>query len=164
MVAAEPGIALEEAPVPIQVLAPGERVRVSTRSRAVATKGGLVGRLLAADEQALTIAPEQGGPSLRVERSDLARLEVSRGQGPDLRPLGALAGAAAGFAVGLLACVSNDLCDSAAPLWIATGLGVGLGAVVSPSGERWRPVQVGGLRVGVTPTRGGAAVSVGVRF
>jgi hypothetical protein len=177
----------------IDGVAVGDRVRVATRSpksgvpgrivydeggaaifarageegqppRALARSGRLRGKLLAVDDQVLTVALD-GERTVRVARADVARLEVSSGDaGANLRVLGGLAGAAAGFAIGILACTTGDLCSDIAPVWIATAAGMGIGIGASPGGERWRAVDLGGVRLGLAPAPGGAALKLGLSF
>jgi hypothetical protein len=147
-------------------LALGSRVRVTSDHP-------IVGKLLAIDNQSLTLDLGDAKDPVVVPRGAINRLEQSLGPGRKDHDAAAGAAAGAALAVGLglafgVGC-KPSLCSSR-----ATGAAqfAGLSAMVLvPSlaalsgltgGERWRKVPLDRIKIGLAPTRGrgiGAALS-----
>lgn len=112
------------------------------------------------------------GGVLALPSSFVAARGAGRGWGVGK---GALVGAGVTAAVGavLVAVVAADDDfdddDTAAALAVACGVGAGLGALSGATAaavgrERWTPLSLGGVRVGLRPVRGGMALGVQVSF
>jgi len=150
-------------------LALGKRLRVTTDHR-------LVGRLVAQDEQSLTLQVGEGKPPVVVPRTTVTRVEESLR--PGRKGHGALIGAAVGVgAAAILGVAAGDDCSRDESLCYSHGevalvsavllvpLGAVIGALASP-GERWGPVS-SGHRVGVSlaPLRGrGIRAAISINF
>jgi len=169
------GVAQADEPAPV---APGLRVRLTAPS--VSGKR-LVGTVVGLDDATLTLQREGGKETLQVPRGAITTTEVSwrrsrKGKGA---AIGALVGLGAAVVVGLaigqdcetvppfeplfdLLCLSNG--ESVGVLAILTvPAGALLGLAVAP-GEKWHPSSPDRLSVRITPARGGARVSVSLRF
>jgi hypothetical protein len=151
----------------------GDRVRVTAPS--VEPKR-LVGQALAVREISLRLKLEDGR-ELELDREDIRKLEVSRGQRSQVVK-GAAIGALAGAAILLGALIAtHGVCDEdlggceAYGLVAAAGAGSGalLGGLVglNARADRWETVALGGGRatVSVGPAAGtGVAVRVSIVF
>ncbi len=137
-----------------------------------------VGRLIAQDEQTLTLEIKRRRARAVVPRSAIIRVE--RSLHPSKKSTGALSGAMFGaLSAVMLGFVVGDDCSgrhgvdtlcfprSGVALVSAIGLvplGAAVGAVVAP-GERWEQISVSRFGVGVAPVHGrGVAVSAVLRF
>jgi hypothetical protein len=161
-------------------VAPGSRVRLTAPS--VSGKR-LVGTVLGLDDATLTLQRQGGKETLQVPRGAITTIEVSRhrswkGKGAGI---GALVGLGAAVAVGLGAgrddCIQGDdlfarlarsLCHGKGEMAAVFGIltvpaGALLGLAVAP-GEKWHPSSLDRLSVSITPTRGGAGLTVSLRF
>lgn len=149
-------------------LALGSRVRVTTNRE-------LIGKLVARDDQSLTLHLGDNKDPVVVPRAAIKRLEQSlRPRNTQAQVVGGWVGAAIAIALGVAAgsdcfgfgCQSESesyrmgagfaLLNSA---WLVP-TGVGIGNIIGR--ERWRRVPVERIKVGLTPTPGrgvGAAVS-----
>jgi hypothetical protein len=161
------GNVLADEPAP---LALGSRLRVTTDER-------LVGRLVAQDEQSLTLQVRPGKDPVVVPQARIVTVERSLrlSQKSTGAAIGALVGALSAVVFGLV--VGEDcsgrhvdtLCFPRGGVALASSVvlvpvGTLIGAVAAP-GERWELVS--GYRVGVrvTPMRGGGiAASASLRF
>lgn len=150
-------------------LAIGARFRVTTDHR-------LVGRLVAQDDQSLTLQVREDKAPVVVPRTTVTRVEES------LRPsrkgrgawIGAAVGAGSAVMLGVLGgddCSGNNwICFSHTDVALVSAvlfvpLGALIGALAAP-GEHWGPVP-SGHRVGASlaPVRGrGVAASISVNF
>jgi hypothetical protein len=145
----------------------GTRLRVTTDHR-------LVGRLLAQDDQSLTLDLGKKGDPVVVPRASITRIQESLG--PSRRGKGALVGSAAAVALSIaLGIVYGQSCSRDSFLCfthteMAAGAAILLvppGAVIGAltKGEHWRKVPLDRLRVGLAPTRGGGiGASVSLSF
>jgi hypothetical protein len=151
-------------------LALGSRLRINADPR-------LVGRLVAQDEQSLTLQIKRGKDPAVVPRDTITTLERS------LRPSQKGTGAAAGALVGALSSVFfglaaggdcprhsvDAICIPAYGVAVVSSivlvpLGTLIG-VVAAHGERWEVVSGHRLAVRVAPTRGGGMMAaVSLRF
>jgi hypothetical protein len=162
--------------------ATAEEVAAGTRVRLTGPRlGAQTGTLLLMDAEAVTLRT-RNGKVVRMPSAEVRRLEVSRRPSRRGRNafIGMAAGAASGFILG--AATNSDGCTPS-PLhpclfgtdpWFSdeeSGLlaavpGALLGALVGSmtGGEKWESVSDARVRVGVAPSRGGAAAAVTVRF
>lgn len=159
-------VAQADEPGPV---APGSRVRLTAQS--VSGKR-LVGTVVGLDEATLTLQRQGAKETLQVPRGAITTLEVSRhrsrkGKGAGI---GALVGLGAAVAIGLGAGDDDDcvFCyskgETAAIFGILTvPAGALLGLAVAP-GEKWVASSPDRLRVSVVPVRGGAGLTVSLRF
>ena len=146
---------------------PGARVRINAPS---VCKRQVVGTLVTWDADTLVVEP-QSGTWLSIPHTSLMQLEVSLGKkswGPRM---------AAGFLAGTLALgvytLTGERCyedeDAASPVLVCALLG-GLpgalvGGLIARADEKWQPVPLDRIRVGVIPQRhGGAMLSVSFGF
>ena len=125
-------------------------------------KQWIVGKLVATDAEHLTVAAA-GKPSVRVPRTAVQRLQVSRGRS---RGKAALIGAGVGAVVGLAwGAIEHSRCESSGegmcdlaygipvmtvPVCALVGLAVGK--------ERWVETSPAGFHLGLSPTRDGVRV------
>jgi len=139
----------------------GSRVRV----RALSPGHSWVGVLEESSTDVLILRTSGSGSPVRVARSDVARLEVSRGTRRHALE-GLLAGAAAwGAVVGLVAAFDTlDESGVGEPLFIGSMLaaGAGVGALVKT--ERWERLPSGAASIQIGPVRGGLHVRVALGF
>ena len=165
-VVASGGLSAEEGPRP-----DGPRVRITS---VAIPSGRVVGSLVDLDEDALIIRPVDEGTDIRMTRSSITRLEVSRRRGNRGKAvgLGVLVGAAA---AGVLGLATGDDCRQGSIVCFDRGttsamygiVAVPVGALVGLAishGEKWEIASPDRLRVAITPTRGGAALRVSVGF
>jgi len=137
----------------------------------VSSRGGsdwIVGKLLVADADYLTLAAEGRG-SMRVPRTAVERLEVSRGRS---RGKPALIGAGIGAVVGLAwGVIEHSRCESRGE-WFCD-LAYGFPVLTVPAGalvglaigrERWVETSPTSLKVCFMPTRGGIRVLGSLTF
>ena len=142
-------------------LAIGDRIRIKTAASSSAMKGTLV----AADEFALTLAPEGRETTHQtLARSDIAKLEVARGKKRNVL-WGVVGGAVAGLTVDLAMAGDDNPCDFGACI-ILPAMGAAVGALVGVviKTERWETLQAEKVSVAIAPTRHGVQVSVSIRF
>lgn len=145
-------------------VAPGARVRLTwsegERSRRA------IGELVAEDDGVLLLRPDRSPDTLRVPRSTLRSVEVSRGTAV-MRGVGrgVLIGGALGAVVGLALgedCSDNEfLCFDRSDTALLGGLvgaaaGAGVGALIG-SHERWQSATLA-PRLTVVPARGGVSI------
>jgi len=139
----------------------GSRVRVQTSHR----RDAQVGVVEAESAAELVIRTKAAATPVEVRRSDVLKLEVSRGTRRHTLK-GLLAGAVAwGAVVGLVAAFDTlDESGVAEPLFVGGLLaaGAGLGTLVKT--ERWERVPSGGVSVGIGPAPRGLQARVVVRF
>jgi hypothetical protein len=145
----------------------GPRVRLTAPS--VSGKR-LVGIVVGLDEATLTLQRQGGKDTLQVPRRAITGVEVSqrrsrKGKGAGI---GALVGLGAAVAIGLAADDECGFCYSKGETAAIVGIltvpaGALLGLAVAP-GEKWHPSSLDRLSVRITPARGGAGVSVSLRF
>ncbi len=125
----------------------------------------LEGEVTSQDEDGLALRVR--GESVRVSKDEIARVEVRQRGSNAMAAVGALAGATAGFVGALLVCVSaDDFCDSTAPLWVGTGLGLVAGAAAGGAPD-WRSatlLQKGHFSLALQRRGKSAALGVRVRF
>lgn len=157
-----------------------DRVRLQCAADAEGPcRGRLIGRLLAADADRLTLAVTDRSEPLVLERRDIARLEVSRGrQTARGAGKGALTG---GIVLGLVGLGIAALWDGsnnpdspidAGDYLVLTGMSAGLGALagtvtgalVGTASEQWKPAHAPPVRLSVAPRPKGAALSLSIRF
>jgi len=139
----------------------GSRVRVRTTGRAEDRVGVLEG----ATPDELVIRTKGAASPVPVRRSDVLRLEVSRGTRRHTLE-GLLAGAIAwGAIVGALA-VTDSLPESGVsePLFVGGMLALGAGVGTLVKTERWERVPAGTVSVGIGPAPRGLQARVVVRF
>jgi hypothetical protein len=152
-----------------RAVVPGSRVRIA--SPAYLTN--LAGAVVALDGEAITIAADGVG-SLRIPRDTIASLEVSRGR-TRRTVKGALVGAAVGAFVGDVGyspdpagCAAGKAaCSRAESIRLMTGTGAAVGAWVGHriQRDRWEPIALDRIRIGVEPGIGGVkAMTVSVGF
>ena len=148
----------------------GSRVRILAPTM---VHGRLEGMVLEMDENSLLVGMDDRGP-IRLPREAITRLDVSTGR--HRRALkGMIIGAGIGVAtLGLAAATyhsdgggsSDSTSWGAAVGQFALGgaaWGAGIGALIKS--DRWSPVPLDTVRVGLGPTRGrGVALSVSVGF
>lgn len=159
-------------------VAPGPRVRLTAPSVSIER---LVGTLVGLDETALTLQRKGAKDTLRVPRGAITTIETSahrsrKGRGA---AIGALAGLGAGVALGLaigencgelgeLEPLFSPICFSkgemaAVAALLAVPAGALVGLAVAP-GEKWQRSALDRLTVRIRPARGGAALTVSLRF
>jgi hypothetical protein len=149
-----------------------EPLRVRVTSSAVPS-GRAVGTLVGVDERTVTLRPSGKKEHVRLDKSAITHLEVSRRRGNRGKAigLGFLAGAVVGGAIGHADeqdCRPEDfLCmrgvSTAAGVVIGAPVGALIGLAVS-HGERWESTSSDGLHVAIAPTKGGGAVRLSFRF
>lgn len=166
---------------------PGSRLRLTTAPAPatandttvrVPEEGGiLVGTLVGADDDTLTLRLDPTGRSLQVPRLSIRTVEVSTGK-RSRRRTGAIVGAAAGA---FLMYATDDPCpesetDCSLDSHVGERLGAAaLGALVYGfvgwgigslfKTDRWSPAALEDIRVSLAPTRGrGVALSLSVAF
>jgi len=171
-------VAQADEPGPV---APGLRVRLTAPS--VSGKR-LIGTVVGLDEATLTLQRQGGKETLQLPRGAITTVETSwhrsrKGKGALIGALVGLGTAVAlGFAIGddcgpiqgdeLFARLVDNLCvgkgEAAAVVGILTvPAGALLGLAVAP-GEKWHPSSLDRLSVRITPARGGAGLTVSLRF
>ncbi|HEV8253477.1 MAG TPA: hypothetical protein VGQ78_01875 [Vicinamibacteria bacterium] len=167
--AASPAVfAQERAASPLLTVAVGSRVRVSSPAYLTNVAGSVV----ALDGEAITIAADGIG-ALRVPRETIASLEVSRGRSRRTlkgaafgTAIGALLGAVgytpdpAGCAAGTAACSRGE----SVQLTALGGAAIGAWAGHRVQRDRWEPIALDRIRIGIEPERRGARASVSVGF
>ena len=161
-----------------QELPEASAVTVGSKVRILAPtmlKGELEGMVLEMDDNSLLVGSDEGSP-MRLSREAITRLEVRTG-----RHRRTLKGMIIGAGIGVVAVASLGLASalyhgdgdgSDAKSWAAlfgrTALGgaawgAGIGTLIKS--DRWSPVPLDRVRVGLGPTRGrGVALSVSVGF
>jgi hypothetical protein len=178
LIAVVVGVSVAQADEP-EPVAPGSRVRLTAPSVSVER---LVGTVVGLDEATLTLQRQGAKDTLQVPRGAITTLETSahgsrKGRGA---AIGALAGLGAGVALGLaigedcsevlgeleplfsVFCFSKgEMAAVAALLTVPAGALVGL--AVAP-GEKWQRSSLERLSVRIRPARGGAALTVSLRF
>jgi hypothetical protein len=172
------GVGLAQADEPARV-APGPRVRLTAPS---VSGQRLVGTVVGLDDATLTLQRQGGKERLQVPRGAITTTEVSwrrsrKGKGA---AIGALVGLGAAVVVGFalgdncgntvpeLELFISFACHTKAEFAAATAIltvpaGALLGLAVAP-GEKWQPSSLDRLSVRITPARGGARLSVSLRF
>jgi hypothetical protein len=156
-------------------LAPVDIVGTRVRVRSAAPRGTLTGLLVASDDQSVTLRLKSG-TAVNLARESILGLEQSQGR----ETPGAVRVAWIALGVGLGAAIAAEHVDSKdCGVWsgnacsrseaILGGVLVGglfLSLAKPPSLERWREVTIPQARSGVTITRHGDGVGVGlgVRF
>jgi len=130
------------------------------------------GRLVALEADTFVIALDKSADLARVPRAAIATVEVSVGRSSRAGHVvkGLLLGAAVGAGVGALtgtSCKQGEwFCspgfNAAAYAVLLAPIGA-IGGAAMPV-EHWKRVAEPSVRVGVVPTRGGAALAVAVRF
>lgn len=159
-----PAKALSEA---AEEIAPGTRVRISASQLGAEP---VVGTLLGVGPETLSLERAgHEGPEV-IARSDVGRLEISRGR-KSQAGRGALVGLAAGAAATMLLTFgdySSDVHGDLNLLAIGAALAAGGAAVGGAIGsahktEHWEPVTLPPVSVGIGPVRGGG-VGVAVRL
>lgn len=148
-------------------VAPGDRVRVTTRTK-------LVGNLVTLSADTCVLHVEGRDASLSLPIASLTKFEVSRGRKSNaLKGLGIgfLGGAAVGALIGLG--LDEEGGEVSAGTWALIGAAPGavVGAVVgvavgaSTKTDRWEVVPLERLRVSMIPRRNGAvAIRVSLAF
>jgi hypothetical protein len=178
LIAAVVGVSVTQADEPGPV-ATGLRVRLTAPS--VSGKR-LVGTVVGLDEATLTLQRQGGKETLQVPRGAITTIETSwrrsrKGKGAVIGALFGLGtGVALGFAIGEncgntipeLQVIISSLClskgEAAGVLaLVAVPAGALLGLAVAP-GEKWHPSSLDRLSVRITPARGGAGLTVSLRF
>lgn len=172
------GVGVAQADEPGTV-APGPRVRLTAPSVSIER---LVGTLVGLDETTLTLRRQGAKDTVRVPRGAITTIETSahrsrKGRGA---AIGALAGLGAGVAFGLaigedcsvipeelepllsVICFSKGEMAAVAAL-LAVPAGALVGLAVAP-GEKWQRSSLERLSVRIRPARGGAALTVSLRF
>lgn len=139
----------------------GSRVRVRTMQLGEAQVGILEG----ATADGLVISIKGAASPVQVRRSDVLRLEVSRGTRRNTLK-GLLAGAVAwGAIVGLVAAFDTlDESGVGEPLFVGGMLAAGAGIGTLVKTERWERVPAGGVSVGIGPFSRGLQARIVVRF
>jgi hypothetical protein len=158
------------------------RVRVTS---AAVPSGRAVGTLVGVDDSSVTLSLSGKKEAVRLEKSAITQIEISRRRGNRGKAigLGLLAGAVVGGAIGLAGeqdCApqpsgGNDftlfssLCEDLNGTSTAAGVIVGapVGALIGLAlshGERWESTSSDGLRLAIAPMKGGAAVRLSFRF
>lgn len=139
----------------------GSRVRVRTIQRGEPQVGILEGAT--ADE--LVLRTESATSPIQVRRTDVARIEVSRGTRRHTLK-GLVAGAVAwGALVGLVAAFDTlDESGVGEPLVVGGFLAAGAGIGTLVKTERWERVPPGGVSIGIGPAPRGFQAQVAVRF
>jgi hypothetical protein len=168
-------VAVASGTVSAEEVASGARIRLT--GRGTAFTGSLVGM----DAEAVTLRTREG-KVVRMRSADLKRLEVSRRPSRRGRNalIGTTAGAVAGFVLGATTNSGGCTPSPVNPCWFGTepwfsddesGMmvavpGALLGALVGSltGGEKWETISDARVRVGVGPSRGGAAAALTVRF
>jgi len=148
----------------------GDRIRIRTLAGSFFTTG----RLLAADADTITLAPEgRDAGQLSFARSEIARLDVFQGR-KSYGVAGGLIGASALFVGALMVCSDDIFCngadgsdDTAKNALAAAGAGGLIGGLLGMliRSDRWTSVPVDRVRVAIAPVRArGVALSVSVGF
>jgi hypothetical protein len=151
---------------------PGTKVRVTTvgpfeTAAGPSVAGQVVGTLLAADQDAVTVLRRGEKDRVRIPRAAIRKLEVGNG---GTRGRNALIGAGVGAAVGLTAaliehsrCRGEFLCgvEFALP-FLTTPLGALVG--VATGGQRWVEASQPRVAVSAMPVRRGIRVACSVTF
>lgn len=147
---------------PLQI---GDRIRIKTPVSSSAIKGTFV----AADDAALTLAPEgRDATHKKFARSEIVKLEVARGKRRNV-VWGAVGGAAVGLMVDLVATAADQSdsgpCDFGACV-ILPAMGAAVGALVGLAikTDRWDAVPADKLGLAVLPTRHGVQLALSFRF
>ena len=151
-------------------------VRTGERVRLRLAHDRVEGTLQAMDARSVTLRDPASGNTVAYDISAVLGTEVSHGQGSRKHHAsrGALIGGLVGAAFGGIAASCRGNSGECGGLWIPIGAGVfgaggaAVGAIVGaaiPAGEIWKPAQLRGLHVTITPVRGGVQVqaSLGVR-
>jgi hypothetical protein len=157
-------------------IAVGSKVRLLAPT---AMQGRIEGTVMATDAESLLIGVDGRGPA-RVSRNAITRLEIAFGRRRNTRT-GLIVGAVAGaLAVGLTAAIPKDeFCPPGEPstqsclddrsVLLAFGLpilaleGAAIGALIKS--DRWLPVPLENVRVGLTGTRShGVGLSLALHF
>lgn len=148
----------------------GAKVRVTTeepQSAGSDRPARITGTLVEADRDSLTILRGQEKDRLRIVRSSIRTLEVSRGS---TRGRNALIGAGVGAALGLAVaaidysnCDEGDWCDL---VWGLPVLTTPVGALigVATGGPRWVEAAPPRVAITVRPARRGVQLACTVRF
>jgi hypothetical protein len=144
----------------------GSRVRV-TQAHSV-----LAGSLLATNEESLTVAGDGSKVPALIRRSDVTRLEVSRGK-HSAAVWGALGGAVVFGVLSYPAWQACGDCSGSPPAAMVIGFAVGgglIGALIGSliTSDRWHEVPVSSVQIGIAPLvtpggRLGVSLSVGFR-
>ena len=150
---------------------PAPSVVVGCRVRVTQTHSVLAGSLLATDEESLTVAGDGSKVPAVIRRSDVTRLEVSRGR-HSAAVLGALGGAVVLGALSYPAWQACGDCSGSPPAAMVIGFGVGgglIGALIGNliTSERWHEVAVSSVQIGIAPSVGPGGrlgLSLTIRF
>jgi hypothetical protein len=164
--AASPDDSASLAPVHI-----GDRVRVSAPS---VSDTRIRGTLVALDEETLIVAPEGKTPQIEMSRSQVTRLQVSRGKRSHW-VAGAVTGVVGGLALTASYCGSGGAlgggCSGDDALGVAAffcGIGAAGGALVGAvvRTDRWEMVPANTVAVSIipVPVRRGMALGVRIAF
>ena len=139
----------------------GSRVRVRTVQLGEPQVGVLAGSTV--DD--LILETGAAASSVKIRRSDVVKLEVSRGTRRHTLE-GLLAGAVAwGAIVGLVAAFDTlDESGVGEPLFIGGMLAAGAGIGTLVKTERWERVPAAGASIGIRPVPGGFEARIAVRF
>jgi hypothetical protein len=125
----------------------------------------LEGRLETMEDDTLVLALNGGG-RVRVRTQDIIALSERHPASPGLAVVGGLAGAAGGFVVTGLVCLSGVECGSITTLWAGTLAGAVIGGVAGSTPE-WRQVTLarrGRFALALKPRPVGGALGVTVGF
>lgn len=157
-------------------IAVGSKVRLLAPT---AMQGTIEGTVMATDAESLLVGVDGRGPA-RVSRNAITHFEIAFGRRRNTRTgliIGAVAGA---LAVGVIAAIPKDeACPPGEPTTqsclddrsalLAFGLpafaaeGAAIGALIKS--DRWLPVPLENVRIGLAPTRGhGVGLSLALRF
>jgi hypothetical protein len=132
----------------------------------------LQGRIIALEADHFVVELREGAEIARIPRAAIATVDVSAGRSSRAGHalVGLLVGAALGAGVGAITgtgCSPSDwFCSpgfNAAALAIVCAPIGAVGGAVMPV-ERWKRVAEPSVRLGMVPVRGGAAVTLAVRF
>jgi hypothetical protein len=139
----------------------GSRVRVRT----IQPGEPQVGVLEGATPDELVLRTEAAASAVQVRRSDVVRLEVSRGTRRNTLK-GLMGGAIAwGAIVGLVAAFDTlDESGVGEPLFVGGLLAAGAGVGSLVKTERWERVPANGVSVGIGPSPRGVQARIVVRF
>ncbi len=180
-VAASPAAApAQSSPSAATPLAAGTRVRVFT---AVQRRDAITGVVVSHSADSLVVRSDADFSTVALASAQVARVDVSRGRHTQMRKsaaFGLLGGAAIGAVIGLTTFAGTS-CDADAFCLIpgpefgaavgATLFGAGgalIGTLVgSHEREQWGPAPSGlarEARLGLTPARGGVALTASLRF
>jgi hypothetical protein len=125
----------------------------------------LEGRLETVEDDTLVLALKKGG-TVRVRAQDIVGLAERQPASSGLAVVGGLAGAASGFLLTGLVCLSGAECGSVNTLWAGTLAGMVIGGVAASTPE-WKQVTLsrrGRFALALEPRPAGAALGVTVGF